>query len=349
MDVLEELVDKIAAESGKTKERVYKLIREKQDELSGLVSKHGAAYMVGRELGVSLIKEGRTLLKASNLVPGLFSVDIVARVLNVFEPREFESKGRAGRVQNIMLGDETGTVRMSLWNQELDLVQRLGIKEGAAVEIRGGYTKQDNMGNPELRVGKGTIKVTEGKDLPKPEDIPGVGAGLQQAGRAGGLPASAKRRRLSELKEGDFAEVRAALVQLFSRNPFYEVCPTCGSRVSQQGDTWACKEHGQVEPAHQMVAAGFIDDGEGNMRAVFFREAAEKVFGRNAEELRRLTDEKKAVEAAFEGLDSLGKEFVLRGRAGKNSFTGNLEFVVNEVEDMDPKKETEELLKGLEK
>ncbi len=344
MESLDVLVERIVAGSGKTREQVHKLIREKQDELSGLVSGDGAAYIVGRELGVSLIKERRKL-KVSNLVPNLNSVDIVARVVGVFEPREFNRNGREGKVQNILLGDDTGTVRVSLWNHELALVQKLGIKEGAAVEISGGYTKQDNLGNPELRVGRGMIKVVEPGDLPQPEDI---SASPPQASDGGqGLQRSARRKGIEDLKEGDYAEVRAAVVQIFPRNPFYEVCPLCGSRVSQQDGKWSCKEHGGVEPSYQIVAAGFIDDGTGNIRAVFFREAAEKVFGRPVDELRKAVDEKKATEAAFESVQGLGREFILHGRVRKNALTDNVEFIVGRIEDIDPKKEAEAVMDSL--
>jgi len=363
MDVLEGLVDTIASESGKPKDIVYGMIREKQDELSGLVSKEGAAYIVGRELGVSLIKETRTLLKASNLAPGLFSVDFLGRVMSIFEPRTFTREGRQGKVQNILLGDETGSIRMSLWNNETDMVQRLGLQQGMAVEVRGGYTKQDNMGNAELRLGRGLIKVAEGKELLTAEQITsGFERGGAVATDAAQSPArtapysgysgssgsrQSGRKGIAELSEGDVAEIRGMLVQLFVRTPFYEVCPTCGSRVSQLEGKWTCKDHGPVEPAYQLVVSGFIDDGDANIRAVFFREAAEKAMGRSADEVKRIVDEAKAVEAAFANVDSVGKELLFRGRVTRSAFSGSLEFVVGDIDDIDPKKEADAILKSL--
>jgi len=345
MDVLEGLVDTIASESGKPKDTIYKLIRDKQDELSGLVSKEGAAYIVGRELGVSLIKETRTLLKAGSLLPGLFSVDLIARVVSVSEPHTFTKDGKQGKVQNIVLGDETGSVRMSLWNNETDLVQRLSLQQGAAVEIRGGYTKQDNMGNAELRIGRGLIKVAEGKG------IPAASAATEQPQRASTmqrpLTGCRGRKAISELSEGEVAEIRGTLVQLFQRTPFYEVCSSCGARVSQQEGKWTCKEHGAVEPAYQLVVSGYIDDGETNIRAVFFREAAEKAMGRSADDVKRIVDEAKAVEAAFANVDTVGKEMLFRGRVNRSAFSGELEFVVGDMDDVDAVKEADAVLKSI--
>ena len=80
MDSAEGLVKEIAKKAGKPEGEVRKLIEEKQTELSGLVSTEGAAYIVGRELGVSLLKESSRQLKARNIIPGMRSVDFLGRI-----------------------------------------------------------------------------------------------------------------------------------------------------------------------------------------------------------------------------------------------------------------------------
>ncbi|MEK6816796.1 MAG: SOSS complex subunit B family protein, partial [Nanoarchaeota archaeon] len=94
----------------------------------------------------------------SNLIPGLRSVDITARVVRVFEPREFSRNGKAGIVQTLMLADGTGRVRMPLWNEETKLLSEGKIKEDDVVRIEGGFTKE-NRGAAELRLGKGKMTV----------------------------------------------------------------------------------------------------------------------------------------------------------------------------------------------
>ncbi|MBU1934631.1 Holliday junction branch migration DNA helicase RuvB [Patescibacteria group bacterium] len=51
---LDELVREIATKSETTEDDVKRMIEEKQDELSGLVSEEGAAYIVAREMGVNI-------------------------------------------------------------------------------------------------------------------------------------------------------------------------------------------------------------------------------------------------------------------------------------------------------
>ncbi len=335
MLTLTDIIKKISQETNKTEEEVNKLIKEKQDELSGLVSKEGAAYIVGKELGVQLIKENKRRLRIKNLVSGLRSVDLVARVVKIFEPRKFKSKGREGAVVNLLIGDETGTARLSLWDSEIELIEKNKIKEGNVIELKGCYVKIDNRGNPELRLGRGSLTVSEEDfGIPDVKELKGYS-----------IP---KRNRIADFKENEFEETKACLVQIFERNPFFEVCPQCESRLKLSDGKWICEQHGEVQPAYQMVVSGFIDDGTGTIRAVFFREMAEKVFGKKTDELRKILEEKKDLSAIYDNIPSLGKDFIIKGRVKRNEFTENLEIIVNEMKEIDPKKETDEILRELE-
>ena len=87
------------------------------------------------------------------------------------------------------------------------------------------------------------------------------------------------KTNIQELKEGETAEIRASLVQLFETGIFYEICPQCESRVVKEGKTFKCPEHGVVEPNKTIVLSGIIDDGTANIRAVFFRNVALDLIG----------------------------------------------------------------------
>jgi len=335
-DSLDKIIEKVIEGSGKKEDEIKKLIEEKQDELSGLVSEEGAAYIVARELGINLLKATKRQLKIKNLMPGLRSIDIVARVIRVFEAREWSKGDRSGKVASLILGDETGTVRLSLWNDEIDAVMDKGMKEGSSVKITGAYVKMDNRGQPDLRIGRGNIEeIADGQvTLPRPEEIT--------------TTTRSQRREIKDFKEGEFGETRACLVQVFNRSrPFYEVCPQCGGRLSEDNGKFECREHGQVEPDYQMVASGVIDDGTANMRVVFFRDMAEKVLGRNVKELRDELSKGKSHDDLYKGLESLGMEFVFQGRIKRNDLSGNLEFVANEVKDVDVKSEANKLMEQL--
>ncbi len=327
----DEIVGKISEHAKMSREGVLKLVEEKQDELSGLVSREGAAYMVGRELGLNLLKEGKRKLKIGNIVAGMRFVDVAARILDISGIREFEREGRKGRVLNILLGDETGTIRLSMWNEETDMVSSGGLKEGDVVKITGGYVKSDGRGGFELRLGRGKIEKTD-------DDVPHTVA--KKEGLQGML-----RKDIADVEEGGYYEIRGCLVQVFNRNPLYAVCPSCGRRASEREGAWSCMEHGKVEPVYRMVISGILDDGTGNMRVVFFGDEAEKVAGNAAEELRKTAGSGAGLLEIYENMDCLGREFIVTGRARMNELTENMELIAGSVSDVDPKKEYEIILK----
>lgn len=325
-----ELVKKISIKANISEDEVKKLVEEKQDEFSGLVSKEGAIYMVGQEQGISLLKEKERNLKIKNLVSGLRSVDLVAKIANIYDVREFEKNGKAGKVLNFLIGDDTGLIRISFWNEEIEKVKNLQV--GDVIQIKGGYVKTDYQGNLELRLGRGVLEKVEAEiKLPEFNEI--------------NTFSQPKRKNINELKDGDFAEVRACLVQLFEKNLFYEVCPNCGTRVQEKEGRFICNTHGEVKPTYQLVLSGFIDDGSENIRVVFFRNIAEKLITKTADEI--LQKNKTNPIKAFENFDVVGKEFIFKGRVKKSDFSGDLEFIVNDIEEVDIKKECNELIKNI--
>ncbi len=331
---LDTVVEKICEHAKIPEDKVRKMVEEKVIELSGLVSREGAAYIVARELGLSLLKESKRQFKISNLISGLRSVDMVGRIMNISEPREFERNGKTGRVANILLGDESGTVRLSVWNDEVDVIEREKLKVGDVVKLSGGYVKTDNRDSLELRLGRGSIDKTDlVVDVPEQKVI---------EKRFGEV----RRKDIKDFREGEYAEIRACLVQLFRRNPLFEICPECGTRIKEtepSSGKWKCGDHGEVEPKHAMVVTGIVDDGTENIRAVFFREMAEKLIERKTEDM--VNDIKtKGIDTVMEGIQPLGNEYVLKGRVKRNSFTESVEFIVNEIGSFDVKKECESLL-----
>ncbi len=87
-------------------------------------------------------------MKISELMPGSGNVDLEAEVVGVEKPREINKNGRSLRVANATLRDDSGTISLVLWNDQIDK-----ISEGAKVKITNGYvnTWQDKL---QLTLGK---------------------------------------------------------------------------------------------------------------------------------------------------------------------------------------------------
>ncbi|MFA6049356.1 MAG: OB-fold nucleic acid binding domain-containing protein [Candidatus Micrarchaeia archaeon] len=87
-------------------------------------------------------------MNISELKPQMGSVSLKAEIVDIESPREINKMGRALRVANATLKDETGTISLVLWNEAIDKVQ-----VGNMVQIENGYvnTWQDKM---QLTLGK---------------------------------------------------------------------------------------------------------------------------------------------------------------------------------------------------
>ncbi len=194
-----DLIEKICEKTGKTKEEIWELVEKKRKELDYLISEDGAIHIIASELGVD---QGKSV-KVRNLKDGMRGFEIILKVLRVFEKREWEKEGRKGKVLNIIAGDETGRVSVSLWDGKADEQ----IKEGDIVRIVGGYVKQGQNGL-EIRVGqKATLEINVQN---VPESLKNLKSG----------DISEKSLKLAE--DGETVKVRAALVRIYDRSLFFE-------------------------------------------------------------------------------------------------------------------------------
>jgi len=323
-----ELLQKIIEKTGSTQEEVQKKILEKQQELSNLVSKEGAAYIIAKELGLDVFPKTKRRLEIKNVIPKIRDLKLTARVIKIYETREFKSKaGKKGKVASIILGDESGNIRLSLWDDQTNIIESL--KPGMAVETFGAYTKEDGLGGVELRLGnKGGVRILEQSELPELEKLK--------------KPSEIGRKNIIDLNEGENAELRVSLVQLFETSIFYEICPQCGSRVTKEGNDFKCPEHGKVEPTKTIVLSGIIDDGTGNIRVVFFRDVALELIGMDMKQALNHQD------SFFENIDVLGKEFIITGKTRRNKMFNRLEFVANSVKEVDVVEEANKIINMLE-
>lgn len=105
-----------------SKEEFERRVEQKIDECGDLVDEPTAAMMVVGELGREHVK-----IKGLSAKSSLFS--FFGKVVDKTEPKEFDrADGEKGWVATLLLGDETGTTRVVLWDE----------KAGAALDVEAG-------------------------------------------------------------------------------------------------------------------------------------------------------------------------------------------------------------------
>ncbi len=139
-----------------TREEVVEMVEKKVKELGELVDEYVAALLVAKELGVEVprVDSGVKLsdLKVADLAPGLRNVAVTLRILKKERPVKFEKDGAERRRARVLVGDETGTINLVLWDDQVNCLDEMGI--GDVVRIERGYTKK-YRGRVELYVGRG--------------------------------------------------------------------------------------------------------------------------------------------------------------------------------------------------
>jgi len=99
------------------------------------------------------------IVNAEDVTAGMSDFALVGRVLETSEPRTFDRDDGEGKVANIVLGDETGWVRIALWDERAEDVAHLS--SGDAVRVRDGYARE-REGDVEVNVGgRGSVEALD--------------------------------------------------------------------------------------------------------------------------------------------------------------------------------------------
>ena len=312
---LPDMIKKITEQASITEEEVNDKIKAKLDQLSGLISKEGAAHIIANELGVKLMPTTQNgMIKIKDIMMGMRNISVAGKVTNHFGLREFNTGERSGKVTNFIIGDETGTTRVVCWGDMADKAALL--KPDTIIKLTDAYIRQ-NQGNTEVHLNDKSGLVVN------PEGIE-IAATVQTS------PATT-RKAISELT-GDDANIELLGTVVTVYDPkFFEVCPDCNKRSKQNEEgSYICPEHGPVTPTYSYLMNLFIDDGTGNIQTVFFRNMVESLLKRTPEEVMNIKDSQDEIEKVKN--DLLGEIIKIKGRATKNQMFERIEFIVTEVD-----------------
>lgn len=178
MNKAERYFDRILEETGLSVTEITQLIKDKNNELKGLISEEGALFIISRELGVDIddvVKVQKPEMFIKDLDSGMKNIIMVGRIDIIFNKRTFTRKdGTDGSVLNFIITDKTGRIRVVLWDDLADdLELNSDFMNGILVKIEKGYTKWSDYNNAyELQLPKwGKIIFNPGeedeKDFPK--------------------------------------------------------------------------------------------------------------------------------------------------------------------------------------
>lgn len=287
MELDEWAVNQIADKAKLTRAEIEEKVKKKLEEFPALTSE-AALRAVATDSGVILIKRD---YKVADINEEVKHLNIRCRIIRKFEAREVNLRGGKSRILNLMAGDETGQIRVVVWDTvKMDEIES-SFREGDEILIVNAYSRFSSFtGNFEINIGKNTLlKLTERRKGEQGDDY----------------------QRISRInEENKLYRIRGFITRLFTNNTFIVRCGICGKRVDEK-----CDVHGDKALSRTLMISAVIDDGLSNMRLVFFDRVAEKLLSISSEkDLRaRLNDisfgvyqvEVEAVAKSFNGVISL--------------------------------------------
>ncbi len=313
------IVKKIVEKTGLSLEEIEDKVKKKMDQLAGLISKDGAAHIVANELGVKILEPPKGVIKIKEIFAGMRGVETQGKVTRKLELYEFQRGETTGKVASFFIGDETGQIRVTLWNdqtKDFDV-----IKEGNIIKIKDAHAKINNNfielhleTKSQLIINPSDVKIDEVKQFTR------------------------DRKKIAELNEQDQnVELLGTIVQVFDLR-FFEVCSVCNKRLQQTTDGLVCQEHGKGQVDFGYVLNLFLDDGSSTIRTVFFKNQIQNLLRKTHDEILGYRINAQSFEQVKN--DLLGEIVKIIGRANKNKMFDRLEFTANLVfTNIDPEQE----------
>jgi replication factor A1 len=160
---LEEIINRIlSSRSDLNRKEILEMIEHKKRGAGDFLTDETAARIAASELGVEIVKKPlRLKIQIQDLISGLNDVTVAGQVVAVYPPKTFTRRDwTEGKLASLVVSDESGTLRVVLWDDKVELVEGGKIQLEQTVRISHGYVREGLDGKPELHLGqRGNIKV----------------------------------------------------------------------------------------------------------------------------------------------------------------------------------------------
>ena len=171
-DIYQALLD-----SGLNEGELKQRIKAKADEFKGFISKEGILHLIAGEVGLKFNSDDYEVLKSeidyndfaidiSELKENMSNIVLQGRVERIYKIKEFARKDNTtGIVGSFVLSDGADSVKIVLWDGQVNIMRSEYFRRNELIRIVGGYSKVGNNGSIEVHIGrKGEITLA-------PEDI----------------------------------------------------------------------------------------------------------------------------------------------------------------------------------
>ncbi len=153
-------INKIIEATGLGKKEINAMIKEREEEFKGLLSKEGAVFLIAKELNVNIKGEKQQDLKdldqeelnISGIEIGMVDVTLIGRIKQIDNVRSFVSNGVEGHVGSFLMQDNTGSVWVVLWNDQVKILNDENFKVNTLLRLSNGNVKSGKYRGIEIHL-----------------------------------------------------------------------------------------------------------------------------------------------------------------------------------------------------
>jgi ssDNA-binding replication factor A large subunit len=140
-----------------TLQQIQAKLDSERARTNGLLGDETLLRLIAAKNGVTVQHNHFTnsgVMPTNQLLPGLHDVTVAGRLIAVSPPKTFQGAEKSGKLATVTLLDEGGLLRVVLWDERVELIEKGELKPNQTVRLLHGYTKQDRYGKTELHLGK---------------------------------------------------------------------------------------------------------------------------------------------------------------------------------------------------
>ncbi|MBY9021055.1 MAG: hypothetical protein KGD67_08350 [Candidatus Lokiarchaeota archaeon] len=160
---------------GISEEELEKKVKNKVEEYGGFMSKQGVLFIIARESGLDLrspeiddniydeleeeVDYDEFTIDILDLSEGMSNIVLLGKILKINKVHEFVRKDQSvGKVCSFLLGDLTGTMKIVMWDEQVNIVKHEFFSPNKLIRVIGGYSKLGRNEVLEVHIGrKGTL------------------------------------------------------------------------------------------------------------------------------------------------------------------------------------------------
>jgi hypothetical protein len=164
--------------AGLSDEEIKREMADQFNKFHGFMTKEALLFLIAKEHGLGigafknkfdlsnknedLIDYNDFLINIENITEGMNNLVIIGKITTIFYCREFVRKdGSLGKVGSFIINDNTGKIKVTLWNEKCAIFSNDIFKVGEVVQVIGAYSKLGLNGEIEVHLNrKGKVRLS---------------------------------------------------------------------------------------------------------------------------------------------------------------------------------------------